>query len=60
MTENTLGSKVMYIFHKSETHLPSDGIFQEQSAGRNSCPIAASILNQKDNQTLMTEKLNKE
>lgn len=40
MTENTLGSKVMVIFHKSETHLPSDGTFQEQNAERNSCPIA--------------------
>lgn len=58
--ENILGSKVMYIFHKSEMHLQSEGTFQEQSTERNSCPVAASIFNQKDNQNLMTEKLNKE
>ena len=57
MTENTLGSKVMHIFHKSEMHLPSEGTFQEQSTERNSCLVSASILNQKHNQNLMTEKL---
>lgn len=58
--ETTGGWQVIHIFHKSKMHLLFEDTFQKQSIGRSSCLAAASMLNQEDNQNVMTKKLDKE